>query len=302
VQKAGSLLVVTRFNKPAESPEQLLVRLEARGLAIADRAVALAYLKYVGGYRLKGFWAHLTDPATKQFRAPTHFDEIVQRYEFDRRLRALTFDEVGRIEVAVRSSISNRLSLSYGPHWFIQPGLFRRSQEFSFGNMVKTIEDAVKRSRSPFINHYMVAYEEPCLPPSWGVSECVTFGFWSRTYQLLRDVDERKAISMKFQVDNHQVFESWLHSLVYLRNVICHHGRMLGAKFVIYPQQYKKYGVTFSDPHTFFAPATVISFLLRATGMGSGWKQELRKLFARHPAVAPAEIGFGSNWEAQSGW
>lgn len=293
---------MSQFTKPAESAEQLLARLEARGLQVPDRSAALAYLTYVGGYRLKGFWFHLTDPGTKKFRSPTTFDEIAQRYEFDRQLRKLTFDEIGRIEVAARCSISNHLSQKHGPHWFIKPGIFLPNKDMSFGAMVKTIEDSVRRSKAVFITHYKERYDDPYLPPSWGMTECATFGFWSRTYQMIRDLNERKAISMKYRVDQPEVFESWLHSLAYLRNMTCHHSRLLGAKLVFPPSGYKKRAISFSDSHSFYARAAVISYLVKETGMPTTWKSDLRDLFSRFPAVKSSEIGFAQGWETKGGW
>lgn len=295
-------MVVGKFKKPAESADQLLDRLIARGLLVSDRSAALAYLRYVGGYRLKGFWFQLTDPVSKQFRASTAFEDIVQRYEFDRQLRNLTFDEIGRIEIAIRCAISDRLSHQYGPHWFIKPEIFVQRADFGFGSMVKIIEDSVMRSKAPFIVHYRQRYDDPCLPPSWGVTECVSFGFWSRTYKILRDHNERKSISMKFDVEEPVVFESWLHSLSYLRNMICHHARLLGAKFVIAPSRYAKRNIRFSDPQSFHAHATIMNFLMKRTGMPSDWKADLHALFSRFPTVNPRDIGFIQGWQTKGGW
>ncbi len=168
--------------------------------------------------------------------------------------------------------------------------------------MVKTIEDSVKRSKAPFIAYYKEHYDDPYLPPSWGVTECASFGFWSRTYQMIRDINERKAISMKYRVGQSEVFESWLHSLTYLRNMTCHHSRLLGAKLVFPPASYKKQGISFADSHSFYARATVINYLVKETGMPTTWKIDLRDLFLRFPAVRPGEIGFAPGWETKGGW
>lgn len=296
-------MVVNEFKKPSETPEQLLTRLEERGLKVPDRSAALACLRFVGGYRLKGFWFHLIDRRTKTFPLGTTFDNIFQRYEFDRQLRKMTFDEVGRIEIALRCAISNHLSLKHGPHWFLEHKVFRRTKEWSFAAMVRTIDEAVARTKvSPFIEDYLDRYDVPCLPPSWAISECVTFGFWSRTYQIIKDADERKAISMKFSVENTEVFESWLHCLIYVRNMTSHHVRILRGSLVISPQKYKKRGVEFSNPNSFFAAATVVNYLLKNTGMPITWKQDLKNLFLRFPTIDPSEIGFPGNWELSKGW
>lgn len=74
------------FNKPASSPEQLLQKLEQQGLAVDDdsRPTALHYMRFVGGYRLKGYWHHWVDPVTKAFPAGYRFEQLAARCEFDR--------------------------------------------------------------------------------------------------------------------------------------------------------------------------------------------------------------------------
>jgi abortive infection bacteriophage resistance protein len=77
VQKAGFLLLPrfvmpqAVFSKQASTPEQLLQKLQSQGLRVTveQQPLALAYLRYVGGYRLKGYWFHAINPLTKQFPA-----------------------------------------------------------------------------------------------------------------------------------------------------------------------------------------------------------------------------------------
>ncbi len=59
------------FTKLAASPEQLLAKWTSQGLTLseAETPQALAYLRYVGAYRLKGYWFHLVDSTTKRFPA-----------------------------------------------------------------------------------------------------------------------------------------------------------------------------------------------------------------------------------------
>ena len=59
------------FTKQASTPEQLLQKLQDQGLVVpeAGQSQALAYLRYVGGYRLKGYWFHVVHPVTKRFPA-----------------------------------------------------------------------------------------------------------------------------------------------------------------------------------------------------------------------------------------
>ena len=56
-----------------------------------------------GAYRLKGYWHHVIDPTTKQFPTGYGFENIRQRCELDREVRAATIEAIDRLEVAVRS-------------------------------------------------------------------------------------------------------------------------------------------------------------------------------------------------------
>ena len=84
------------FVKPARTPEDLLQKLKHNGLVVPDDAQALAYLRGVGAYRLKDYWHHVIDPTTKQFPTGYGFENIRQRCELDREVRAATIDPAGR--------------------------------------------------------------------------------------------------------------------------------------------------------------------------------------------------------------
>ena len=293
------------FNKPASSPEQLLQKLEQQGLVVdaARRKWACNYMRFVGGYRLKGYWHHLVDPVTKAFPVGYEFEQIVSRCEFDRELRALTMAAIERLEIAVRVVMANHLSLKHSPHWFLDASLFRQGRHQGAADLVAKIEAEVRRARDKtFVKHYFARYSEPYLPPSWSVCECVTFGLWSRTYQLLKNPDDRKAISRRFNVNATEVFESWLHTLTVVRNMVAHSGQLLRVTLGVAPKDYRKAGIRFSDSKSFYAVATVINYLLRQTGLPQAWSKQLNALFVEYPEVDLAEIGFPTDWHSWPGW
>jgi len=288
------------FGKIAETPEQLLARFVSRGVSVNDSARALLYIKRIGNFRLKGYWYHLQDKGTKKVRVPVTFDDIIDRYEFDRELRTLVFDELSHLEIVLRTTISDALSLAHGPHWYDDPSAFR-SPHVQQQNSTSFLKD-VGKVGGPFVESYERVYATPNLPPSWGVFECLTFGTWSQTYGRIKDGAVRKNISMVFGVEEFPVFASWLHSLSVLRNSTCHHCRLLKAKRPFSPHEYKKAAIEFPDNRDFFAPATVMAFMLKNAGMASKWKPNLQGLFSRYPKVPPAELGFPTTWETHPGW
>lgn len=295
---------LTTFSKKALSTADLLAKLQGQGLIVNDTQKALNYLQYVGAYRLKGYWHHLADKKTKQFPPGLSFDHIAERCEFDRELRSATIEAIDRLEVAIRSTIANYLSLSHGPHWYLETKIFKPTNEWGMGQLLQKIESEVKREKSKkhFVSHYFLNHDDPYLPPSWAVCECVSFGLWSRTYEILRDPNDKKAISMKFAIDQPDVFKSWTHAITVIRNVVAHHGQLLKGKLGVSPCSYKSKGVIFSNNQHFFAIATVIQYLLTQTNLPHRWKDDLRAIFAKYPNVPIAEIGFSANWESSPGW
>jgi abortive infection bacteriophage resistance protein len=310
VQKAGfflprRFLTKTPFTKAAATPEQLLQKLKQRGLVVpaAVEPLALSYLRGVGGYRLKGYWFDVVDPTTKQFPPGYTFELIAERCEFDREVRAATIEAIDRLEVAIRSAMANHLSLAHSPHWFLETAIFKPTRDWGVGQLIRKIEEEVRRSEGKrFVAHYFDHHDEPYLPPSWSISECVTFGLWSRTYSILRDARDKKAISKRFGVDQVEVFQSWIHVLTVVRNVAAHHGQLLKVKLGVAPANYKTAGVKFANQKSFYAAATVVQFLLQQTGLPQRWKTDLADIFARHPSVNIADLGFPPNWASTPGW
>lgn len=292
------------FSKPAQTPASLLAKLEAQGLVINDHTQAIRYLTFVGHYRLKGYWFHLIDPATKIFKAGTTFDMIRDRYEFDREIRALILEAVERLEVAVRGAKCNHLSLKYSPHWYLEPRLFKTVRGFGAAHMLSKIRDEVGRSKDKdFIAAYFRNYDAPDLPPSWAMSECVTFGIWSRMFEILADPADRKAIAARFGIQEADVFKSWLHTLAVLRNMAAHHDRFIGRKLGVGPKDYKKRALHFADNKSVYAALTAAHVLLAAIGFNSLFRTRLVQLHTSYGAGMTQELGFPNNWPIGAiGW
>ena len=291
------------FSKPAATPEQLLAKLQASGLPVSNPAQALDYLRFVGGYRLKGYWFHSVDATTKRFPLGYTFDHLTQRCEFDRELRAATIAAIDRLEVAIRTAMANYLSIKYSPHWFLDTSIFKPTPRWGMGRFIKKIEDEVERAKGKrFVGHYMDRYDEPYLPPSWVISECVSFGLWSHTFSILRNAHDKKAISKKFGVDQVDVFESWIHTLTVVRNIAAHHGQFLKVKLGVAPSTYKAKSIRFNDHKSFFSAATVIQYLLSETGLPHTWLNDLDAIFNKYPLVDKADVGFPANWKTCQGW
>ncbi|ATB58020.1 MULTISPECIES: Abi family protein [Xanthomonas] len=291
------------FTKSAQAPQFLLAKLQAAGLIVTNQAEALTYLNFIGHYRLKGYWFHLTDPVTKDFKPGVSFDTIRDRYEFDRQLRAIVLEAVERLEVAVRTAICNHLSLKYDPFWYVNPAVFKPVASFGLGSMLSKIEGEVGRSKEKgFIESYFKKYDEPYLPPSWAMAECVTMGMWSRIYQILKDSSDKKSIAAKFGIPQVEVFESWLHTISVIRNMAAHHDRFLNNKLRVSPVNFKK-KIKFADNKSVYSTLTLIHILLDASGFGPPFKKTVQNMQIRYGSGFMQELGFPNGWPAgANGW
>lgn len=209
-----------KYSKPALSIPQQIARLQNAGLQIADVVAAERTLQFISYFRLKGyflpFMACANHGAPRAFVPGTTFDEILDLYQFDRRLRVLVMDEIERLEVAIRTVICNELSLAFDPHWYLTKHKQIFNRQFDTPRFLGTVIKDTMRSRELFAAHYYDRYDDPMLPPSWVMAECLTFGEWSRLYADLRTHQPQIAHNFNLPPD---VFGSWIHALGLLRNV-----------------------------------------------------------------------------------
>ena len=292
------------FAKTSQTSKQHLEKLKQQGLTVADEPSALRFISFVGHYRLKGYWYQLQNSLSKQFDCGTTFDDIVARYECDRELRALILEGVGQLEVAVRATICNQLSAKHTPHWFLNPSIFKPSRDWGYAKMLSKIENEVNQSKlKRFISSYYEKHDDPYMPPSWAMSECVTLGLWSRTYAILRNPSDKKEISSKFRINKVGVFESWLHTLSVLRNMAAHHDRFLDTKLGVSPQNYKARNIRFSDNKTVYSALTMMHILLESMHSGSAFKSKIIDFKERHGSEIMQLLRFPKDWPTgEAGW
>jgi abortive infection bacteriophage resistance protein len=308
-----------KFVKPPLPISQQLQKWQSRGLIVPDAARALHYLRYIGYYRLSAYALPFQQAALpdKPFQHGTSFEDVLNLYIFDRKLRLLIMDAIERIEVAVRSSLTNQLSVKHGAHWFMDAAHFKPPARISFAGGFdhnKFLDQIDKElgiaanAKTPsrphnevFINHYFSKYTDPYLPPAWMVFEIVSLGTLSLIFASLKDVKDRALVAVEFGVDE-QVLSTWLHSLSYLRNLCAHHSRVWNRHLVIKPLIAKKHQAFLKSNDRFYAMAVVIWELLPRIAPESIWHQQLAELFQQFPSVPVSAMGFPVDWKKQAFW
>ena len=231
------------YAKPWKSFDDQLATLHERGLDIGDRDDARRYLECIGYYRLSGYWHAFRersgDGLRDSFKPGSAFRDVVALYVFDQRLRALAFEALERIEVALRVDVSHTLG-KLDPFAHIKPELFDAdfSQKIQSNGLTKhhqwinTHARLVSRSKETFVKHNREKYGLPLAV--WVACEIWDFGALSTLYSGMR-IAEQRAIANRYGLASGRVFATWLRSMNYLRNVCAHYARLWNRNIVDQP-------------------------------------------------------------------
>lgn len=298
------------FHKPAKSPHALLRHLQLKGLGTRkQKARALQALEFIGYHRLLIYMRPLQDPQ-KRFFANVQFDDILQLYDFDRRLRLVFLDAIDRIEVAFRSAIINTLALdkTCGPHFYLDAIHFKHGQ--AHRDLLKQVL-GLREKGNASVKHYYGTYNTPALPPAWTVLEAMTIGQLSCLFSDLH-LDHRKTVAAKFGYDE-SVLITWLKALTLLRNVCAHHGRLWNASITAdapkYANTIRSEFPSPMDCGRIFARAVVVQALLAKIDPTSDWKFRFKHLLTTLPTTVLAkagltagELGLIQGWQARPFW
>lgn len=292
------------YTKPAITYQQQLQQLKDRGLAIGDEDKALHLLENISYYRLSGYWyPFLADKANHQFKNGATLEAAFKLYCFDKELRKLVISELEKIEVAIRSKMIYVLSLAHGAFWFANPQLF--IDPVKHATTLAKIGEEYNRSDEEFIKAFRDKYSDP-LPPAWMMMEITSFGSLSVLYKNLKPGRDKRAIAKHFGISD-SVMETWLHSIVYLRNLCAHHSRLWNRVLSIRPQFPNNPGKiwlssnSISNKRSYFM-LCIIKYFLQTVNPNSSFKTKLKELFTKYPSADIAAMGFPANWEEEELW
>ncbi|MEZ9155672.1 MULTISPECIES: Abi family protein [unclassified Vibrio] len=248
------------YDKPWHSCENMLVKLSERGLTITDENKAIAYLSRIGYYRLSGYWYAFREmsgtccPVVKpngkkdgacritldQFVTGAKFEDAVNLYVFDKKLRLLALDALERIEIAFRVEIAHLLGNRDRFAYLDKEQFFPKfSKQINPKTGLTEHHDwltkqagLINRSREKFIEHNKKKHGLPL--PIWIACEVWDFGALSLLYSGMKEEDQ-DVIAAKFGMSNGRVLAKWLRSLNYLRNVCAHHSRLWNRNIIDQP-------------------------------------------------------------------
>ncbi|MDQ6882295.1 MAG: Abi family protein, partial [Pseudomonadota bacterium] len=251
-----------------------------------------------------------------QFMAGTRFVDDVNLYLFDKKLRLITLDALERIEVALRVDIAyvlgERNTFAHLDAGELHPGFsskLLRNGSTMHQAWCERHKQLVARSKEEFVKHYHDRHG-PNLP-IWVAIEVWDFGTMSQLFAMMKVTDQQR-IATKYGVSDWKVFQSWLRSLSYLRNLVAHHSRLWNRNVVEQPRLPKQGEIGWCDAFSGkndllakpFLLLAICRHLVQLICPGTEWHLRLRQHLQTFPPQHVAQprsivdMGTPQGWES----
>ena len=268
--KSAGRFIFMKYNKEYSSPFELISILQSRGLDCDDTDDATGIISSIGYYRLSGyFYPFLLTPKSEHlFKPGSTLGTALKLYEFDRELRQLVFNQIERIEIAVRSAIVNI---------------------------------ACAETNDVF----WLTYEDP-YPPSWMIAEIIPLGTLTRIYDNIASNKIRKRIAKHFSLTI-PVFISWMTVVTLTRNSCCHHARLwnrsLSLRTLTMTRPLTYWVSSNVRQGRIFFTLCILKHFVDIIWSNNAFKDDLISLLDKYPMVDIAAMGFPSgNWQDEPLW
>ena len=283
-----------KFAKPPTTFQEQVDLLKSRGLIINDSEKALQNISRINYYRLSSYFVPF-QINRNLFKPETSIEEIFELYKFDKKIRSLIFGALEIVEITLRTKIAYHFSHKYGPFAYSDPQYF--SKGFKHFDWYTKLEESIQISREDFIKKFFKEYDEEENPPLWIAIEIMSFGQLSFLFRGSERTDSNNISKDCFGIDE-KILSSWIHTLVYIRNLCAHHSRIWNRTLAIKPKVPNKLtewkGISSSK---IFCVFLIFKKLIIIPGEWEYFKNNLMQLLKEHDDVNIKGMGFPSDWE-----
>lgn len=295
------------YTKQYQNAPDLITLLKKRGLTIDNNVKNQNYLTNIGYFRLSAyFYPLLEQPKTAhKYKPNSSFEQVLNLYRFDRKLRLLVFNEIEKIEVAIRSVMVNTACQYFNDTFWITQSRYFFCQNY-FNSSKNEIDTELSKSKEDFIEHFKNTYSDP-YPPAWMIAEILPLGNICRIYKNLYDQNLKKKIAKQFGLQP-KAFESWIMTIAGLRNICCHHSRLWNRVLVLRTSLPQKTSFPWlGNPLTIDAQRVyfrlcMIRYLLFSVSLNNTFKENLVALLSKYPSVDIHAMGFTADWQNEPLW
>lgn len=291
------------YNEPILTISDVINLLDYRGISFENRQKAEEILNNLSLFRLKGYlYPFEYNHNTHQLKPGTTFEQVLKLHDFDFALRSLILSWLQKIEVSFRAKMSQVMAEATNQFWHTDSQNFRNAYQHSI--LLNKLSSELNRSDDDQILTFRRTYSDP-FPPCWMSMEVTSFGTLSLMYKWLRAGNSRRDVANYYGLPD-SVMESWIHSLVYVRNICAHHSRLWNRTLRIQP-------VAPRHPHYPFISRSalnnkvyyvlcIIKYLLDIIDTSHNMQGQLTWLWVNYPMIDKHSMGFPDGWELEQLW
>jgi abortive infection bacteriophage resistance protein len=293
------------YPKQYQTPERLAQLLANRGLVISNEEEVAHHLKSIGYYRFSAYLYPLISfpKENQQFKPQSEFSTALALYRFDNGLRQFLYNQIGGVEVAVRSAMANIITAETGDmFWMTDSRNF--INQLQFEKTLAIIQHELEISKEEFIHHFRSKYSNP-YPPAWMLVEILPMGTLNYIYNNLYDSRLKKKVAAHFSLTV-PVFSSWFTIVILTRNACCHYARVWNKENAVAPVLPKKLPRPWIDPSIprmrIFYNICILKWFVDVIEPENSLREQLEALLAKYPMVDTRAMGFPDDWRDEPLW
>ncbi|WP_278504437.1 Abi family protein [Phocaeicola barnesiae] len=300
------LCMTIHFHKTYQTPADIVALLQSRGLNIDNPKRAEHYIRSIGYYRFSAYLYPLLQMPKEahQYKVGSTFQDALNLYRFDKKLRLFLFNEIEKVEIALRSALANIAAEETGNiFWMTDVSMF--ANEDKFNRTMTLVDKELTNSKEDFILHFKKKYSNT-YPPAWMLMEILPLGIVTRIYENIKSNALKKKISGYFNLPV-PMFISWLTVITLTRNSCCHHSRVWNKIYAVNPKVAKKklkrpWISEEVSPYRTFYEICIIKWFVDIVSPNNDMKIHLQELWADFPMIDIKAMGFPTNWQEEPLW
>lgn len=287
------------YTKPHLTYLEQIKLLQKRNLIVSNVDYAALKLSHINYYRLSAYARHFYLEDGTTFKEGTKFEDILNLYYFDKKLRNILFYAIEKIEVLLRTKYAYLIGQEFGPFGYVY--LDHVYNPETQEKILLSIQAEVKRSKEVFVSHHFEKYDGKYLPV-WSMVEVTSFNTLSRLFSNLKEKQQNEiAFSLGLKAS---VLRQWLHTITYVRNICAHHSRIWNKMLAVRPMKPRK-NKTFeslNNTKIFFVLTMIIYLLEQIDGDEYDYKMQIKNLLKEYSDIPIFNMGFPLKWEELDLW
>jgi abortive infection bacteriophage resistance protein len=249
-----------------------------------DEVKVMHYLSHISYYHLSAYFKSFQSFESETFQKGTTFEDVMELYFFDRKLRLLFLDAIERIETSFKCQFACHLSLCHGSDCLTTNDIFKKHKE--------KIDENLKRTKEQFIDNFKAKYDND-YPPIWILVEILAFGDVLNVYRYSTPFQEQKSIADMYGKGWKYIY-SWLENLREVRNISAHHSRLWNRKITKHIKKDSK-NTAFQYNYQIWDSVVAVYILLRHVSPDYEWKEKVENLIESYK-IDIEDMGFPDDW------